>query len=142
MSSQSHYLATLLPMTWLLDTRTEDLVKDRRLNKGQKTEWITSRSWYSCGGETKNSSHCRKLNTSRATFSDYLLPYQHRNNPIITFKAKFLIHFFKTDPYLFSIADTMKSSQNKSMKTKQSFFPHFVKYASQGETLKMQTLII
>ena len=73
---------------------------------GQKAEWIPSQSRYSCSGEMKNSSHCRKLNTSRAALSDYLLPCHHRIKSITTFKAKLPIHFFKTDPYLLSVADT------------------------------------
>jgi len=43
--------------------------------------------------------------------------------------------------FLFPIK--MESSQKKSMKTKQTIdFPHFFKYATQEETLKMKTLII
>ena len=89
---------------------------------GQEAEWIPSQRRYSCGGETKNSSHCRKLNT-RAAFSDYLLPYHHRNKSITTFKAKFLVHFYKTDPYLLSIADSNEKFTKEVDKDKTIYFP-------------------
>ena len=71
---------------------------------GQKAEWIPFQGRYNCGGETKNSSQCRKLNTSRAAFSDYLLPYHHRTKPSTTFKAKFLIHYI-CNPTRYTVFD-------------------------------------
>jgi hypothetical protein len=73
---------------------------DRRLNGSHPKAGVA------VVAKQKNYFHCRKLNTSRAAFCVYLLPYHHINKTISIFTEKFITRFFETDPYLLSIADT------------------------------------
>jgi uncharacterized membrane protein len=63
--------------------------------------------------------------------------------PSLHSKQKFLYTFLRLIHICFLLQMQIESLQKKSIKTKQSiYFPHFLKNTLQGETLKMQTLIM